>query len=370
MTDATPDPPAMTRAQRRRKLLQAKYGTPEPFAAPESAAQSRSSATPDLPATPDSPAQNPDSSATPDLPFAPDTSDKPDSHPAQDSPPKPDKSAKPTAKPPTLTRAQKRAAAAAEAAVDPVPEMLLQPLVTIAVLALAGLVTISAFAGPVLVAVSVALAAGVMAWGWPALLGLPSPRGSAFILAVGSLAAIGTVLTTTSDPYLNRMPAALAGSMLVAFVHQLARRDGRPRLVESIASNITAIAIVVSGASLVALPRTPHGDWVVAISASAVAVSALTDLVGGSRRLRAWLLPLAMLFGGAVAIVVGVTLADVGWGAAALLGVLAAGISHATRRALAMLPSISAARSQLVSASASVLTGGVVIYVVGRYFLG
>ncbi len=319
VTDVTPEPPAMTRAQRRRKLLQAKYGTPEPFAAPDSSA-------------------------------------------------KPDKSAKP--KSPTLTRAQKRAAANAAAAVDPVPEMPLQPLVTIAVLALAGLVTISAFAGPVLVAVSVALAAGVMAWGWPGLLALPSPRGSTFVLAVGSAAAIGTVLATKSDPYLNWMPAALACSMLIAFLHQLARRDGRPRLVESIASTITALAIVVSGASLVALPLTPEGDWVVAISASAMAASALTDLVGGSRRLRAWLLPLAMLAGGAVAIVVGITLADVGWGAAALLGVLAAGISHATRRALAMLPSISAARSQLVSASASVLTGGLVIYVVGRYFLG
>ena len=57
-------------------------------------------------------------------------------------------------------------------------------------------------------------------------------------------------------------------------------------------------------------------------------------------------------------------------GPSALLGVLTAGISHAIRRALAMLPAISAARSQLVSASASVLTGGVVVYVVGRFFLG
>ena len=379
VTDVTPEPPAMTRAQRRRKLLQAKYGTPEPFAAPESAAQSRSSATPEFTAKPDSSATA-DPSATPDSPDSSPEPDSPDLSPEPDSPgssaepdspdssAKPDKSAKP--KSPTLTRAQKRAAANAAAAVDPVPEMPLQPLVTIAVLALAGLVTISAFAGPVLVAVSVALAAGVMAWGWPGLLALPSPRGSTFVLAVGSAAAIGTVLATKSDPYLNWMPAALACSMLIAFLHQLARRDGRPRLVESIASTITALAIVVSGASLVALPLTPEGDWVVAISASAMAASALTDLVGGSRRLRAWLLPLAMLAGGAVAIVVGITLADVGWGAAALLGVLAAGISHATRRALAMLPSISAARSQLVSASASVLTGGLVIYVVGRYFLG
>ena len=321
-------------------------------------------ATPEPPATP-GPSATLDSFAKPD---SPDSPAKPSSSDKSAKPSSSDKSAKPKA--PTLTRAQKRAAAAAEAAVDPVPEMPLQPLVTIAVLALAALVTISAFAGPLLVAVSVALAAGVMAWGWPGLLGLPSPRGTVFVLAVGSAAAIGTVLATTSDPFLDWMPAALAGAMLVAFLHQLARRDGRPRLVESIASTITAIAIVVSGASLVALPRTPEGDWVVAISASAVAVSALTDLVGGSRRLRAWLLPLAMLFGGAVAVVVGITLADVNWGAAALLGVLAAGVSHATRRALAMLPAISAPRSQLVSASASVLTGGLVIYVVGRYFLG
>ncbi|MHB1473094.1 MAG: hypothetical protein ACYDDU_14310 [Dermatophilaceae bacterium] len=274
-----------------------------------------------------------------------------------------------TPEPLAMTRAQKRAAAAAQAAVDPVPEMPLQPLVTIAVLALAGLLTISAFAGPVLVAVSVALAAGVMAWGWPGLLGLPSPHGTAFVLAVGSVAAIGTVLATRSDPFLAWMPAALAGSIIVAFLHQLARRDGRPRLVESVASTITAIAIVVSGASFVALPRAPQGAWVVALAASAVAVSALTDMVGGSRRLRAWLLPLAMLAGGAVAIVVGVTLGAVGWGPSALLGVLAAGVSHAIRRALAMLPAISTPRSQLVSASASVLTGGVVVYVVGRFFL-
>jgi hypothetical protein len=37
---------------------------------------------------------------------------------------------------------------------------------------------------------------------------------------------------------------------------------------------------------------------------------------------------------------------------------------------LATLPAISIARSQLVSASASVLTCGVVIYLVGRLLLG
>jgi len=273
--------------------------------------------------------------------------------------------------PPPLTRALARALARAAAGpvILPVPEMPLQPLVTVAVVALAGLLTITAFAGPPMVALAVALAAGVLAWGWAGLLGLPSPRGTMFVLALGSAGAIGTAVATRDDPFLAWMPAALAGSMIVAFLHQLARRDGRPRLVESVASTITAIAIVVSGASYVALPRTEHGAWVVAIASAAMAVSALTDLAGRSQRLRAWLLPLAMLAGGAAAILVGNRLGVVGWGAAALLGVLTAGVSHAVRRVLATLPAISSARSQLVSAGASVLTGGVVVYVVGRLLI-
>ena len=281
--------------------------------------------------------------------------------------------APPEPPPPTrvLTRALARAAAATGKPVTlPVPEMPLQPLVTVAVVALAGLLALTAFAGSLMVALAVALAAGVMSWGWAGLLGLPSPRGTTFVLTVGSAGAIGTVLASVDGPYpLAWMPAALAGSMMVAFLHQLARRDGRPRLVEAVASTVTAIAIVVSGASLVALPGTEHGAWVVAIASAAVAVSAMTDLAGGSRRLCAWLLPMAMLAGGAVAILVGNLAGDVSWGAAALLGVLAAGVSHAVRRVLATLPAISGARSQLASACASVLAGGVVVYVVGRLLI-
>ena len=261
------------------------------------------------------------------------------------------------------------AAADAGPVTAPVPEMRRQPLVTIAVVAFAGLLTISAFAGPVLVAVAVALAAGVMAWGWSGLLALPSPRGTAFVLTVGSAAAIGTALATRTDPLLGWMPAALAGSLIVAFIHQLARRDGRPRLIESISSTTTAIAIVVSGASFVVMPRTAHGAWVVALGAGAMAASALTELAGDLPRLRAWLLPLAMLAGGVTAVGVGLASGVVAWGPAALLGVLAAGVSHALRRVLAILPAISGSRSQLVSAGASVLIAGVVVYVVGRLFV-
>jgi hypothetical protein len=192
------------------------------------------------------------------------------------------------------------------------------------------------------------------------------------VLSVGAAAVIGTATATRVAPFLEWMPAALAGAVIVAFLHQLARSDGRPRLVESIASNITAIAIMVSGSVLVTLPRVQLGPWVVAVACSAVAASALTDLVGASprlsRRSRAWLLPVGMLTGGVVAVVVGL-LGAVSWGPAVLLGVMAAGISHAVRRVLAMLPAISGARSQLVSACACVLTTGMVVYVVGWLFI-
>src|SRR5664280_3800635 len=109
---------------------------------------------------------------------------------------------------PPRTRVSRALARASRGPVTlPVPEMPLQPLVTVAVVALSGLLTITAFAGAPLVALSVALAAGVIAWGWPGLLGLPSPRGTTFVLAVGSPGAIGTALPTRDDPFLAWMTA-------------------------------------------------------------------------------------------------------------------------------------------------------------------
>jgi hypothetical protein len=54
---------------------------------------------------------------------------------------------------------------------------------------------------------------------------------------------------------------------------------------------------------------------------------------------------------------------------AALIGLLAAGIAHATRRVLAVLPTMASARSQLASGAASVLVCGVVVYALGRILI-
>ncbi len=172
-----------------------------------------------------------------------------------------------------------------------VPQPRVRPLVPLAVVAFSGLLVLSVLAGVPFVAAAVALGGGVLAWGWAGLLGLPSPRGTTSVLAFGTVAAVLTGALTRTDPFLRWMPAALALSMLVAFLHQLLRRDGRPRLVESVVSVVTGLALVVSGACLVPLAQTADGGAVMAVAGAALGVAALVDLLARWVRLRPWLVP-------------------------------------------------------------------------------
>jgi hypothetical protein len=275
------------------------------------------------------------------------------------------------AAPKPLTRRQVRAAQVSPtpAPLPKIPEAPFLPLLTGVVLAACLLLALSAYAGPVLVAVAVTLGGLVLAWGWAGLLGLPSPRGTTAVLAIGTLAMVASSVFTHTEPYLRWMPAAVAFSLIVAFVHQLARRDGRPRLVESVACTVMGLTVISSGATLVPLPDTYGGNHVVAAAALAVAASALTDFGDRWEQLRHWLLPLAMLAGAGAAMLVALFASQVTWGPAALLGVVACGVSHAVRRVLSHLPTIHGARPQLVCAIASVLTSGVVVYTVSRLFV-
>jgi len=276
----------------------------------------------------------------------------------------------PAAAPPTRGRRAR--------GVEPVPPgtpplvapPVVRPLVPLAVVAYGGLLLLAVLAGVPFAAAAVALGAGVLAWGWAGLLGLPSPRGTSFVLGVGTVATVLTVALTRDDPFLRWVPAALAGSMVVAFLHQLLRRDGRPRLVESVASVITALALIVSGGCLVPLPRTAAGGSVMAVAGAAVAVCALVDLLARVPWLRPLLLPIALVAGTAAGIGVAAATGGVSLGAAAVLGLGVAAVSAALRAVLGALPTMSGPRSQLACASASVLGCGVVVYVVGRLLVG
>jgi hypothetical protein len=268
-----------------------------------------------------------------------------------------------------LTRRERRAHAQTATPALPRRALLPRPLSIAATVAFAALVALTGYASPQFVALAVGLAGLVLAWGWPLLLSLPSPRGTSTVLAVGTLLMTGTALLTRDNPYLEWMPAALAVAVIVAFLHQLMRRDGRPRLTESIAATTSGLAIISAGTALAPIPHVLAGDHALAAAMAGLGIGALADPCVSIARLRQWALFISMVLGGGAAIVVSLVAgtSQLMVAPAGLLGLLAAGISHAARRVLAPLPATAMPRAQLAVAAASSLLVGVVAYVVVRY---
>ncbi|GAB3442332.1 hypothetical protein GCM10027517_19260 [Phycicoccus ginsengisoli] len=263
-----------------------------------------------------------------------------------------------------LTRRERRAQAEGSRHDVPRRALAVRPVSIVATVAFAVLVALTGYASPRFVAVAVALAGFVLAWGWPVLLGLPSPRGTTTVLSVGTALATGAVFLTRDEPYLEWLPAAMAVAVIVAFGHQLLRRDGRPRLTESVASVVAGLAVVSSGAALAAIPQFLNGQHGLAAAMAGLAVGALADPLISVPRLRQWALFIAMFSGGVAALVVALVAGEPTVGSAALLGLLAAAISHATRRVLAPLPASPQPRAQLASAMAASMLVGVVAFTV------
>lgn len=275
----------------------------------------------------------------------------------------------PVPSPVPLTRRQRREQGQVPRAALPRRALVTRPLVVLATVAFAALVALTGYASPGFVALAVALGGFVLAWGWPALLSLPSPRGTTGVLAVGTVLMTVAVFLTRDDPFLQWVSAAMAVAVVVAFLHQLMRRDGRPRLTESIAATVGGLAVVSAGVALAPLPHVRGGSDALAAAMAGLAVGALADPLIGLRPLRQWALFIAMALGGGAALAVGLASGHLRPAPAALLGLLAAAVSHASRRVMAVLPSAGLPRAQLALATASSLLVGVVSYVVVRYFI-
>lgn len=268
-----------------------------------------------------------------------------------------------TAHPAPLTR---RAMRHQDVRSSPPRQFTTRPMVILATLALSALIALGGFASPYLIATSVALGGFVVAWGWPVLLALPSPRGTTAVLMIGTVLCAVAVALTRSDPFLQWAPAALAVAVIAAFAHQLLRRDGRPRLAESVSASAAGLATVSSGAALVPLPLVLGGAEALACAMAAAGLSALADLCINMKRLRPWALPIAMVLGGAASVAAAAVAGRPEVGPAALVGVLVAAVAHAARRVLAVLPAMVLPRAQLAAGAGSVLLSGVVVYTVVR----
>jgi hypothetical protein len=266
-----------------------------------------------------------------------------------------------------LTRRQRRDQQSA--AVLPRRALMPRPLTIAATVAFASLVALTGYASPSFVALAVALGGLVLAWGWPVLLSLPSPRGSSAVLAAGTVLMSVAVIFTTDDPFLRWLPAAMAVAVVLAFLHQLMRRDGRPRLTESVAATVAGLAVISSGVALAPLPHVNQGEHALAAAMAGLGVSVLADPLIGIARTRQWALFVAMLLGGGSALAVSLVADNPRPGPAALLGLLAAAVAHAARRVMVVLPAAASPRAQLAIAAAASLLSGVMSYVVVRYFI-
>ncbi|GAB95851.1 hypothetical protein BJY21_000935 [Kineosphaera limosa] len=243
------------------------------------------------------------------------------------------------------------------------------------------LVTATAAIGAALMAGAVALgtvptflvtglAMVLLAGGWVLLLGLPSPRGTTAVLAGASLILLGGgVLSQEARTML--LPGAVALAMIVEFVHQLARRDGRPRLVESVSGSITGITLLTSGACVLLLTASPAGVATSVTIFAAVAVASLADVGlrwGGGGPLTG---ALAIGLGALVAALLGPAVgAELPLAVLALAGGLAAGSSYALRQVQSVLPTLFGRRAQIASGVSSVLAPGVLAYALTWIALG
>ena len=227
----------------------------------------------------------------------------------------------------------------------------------------AALLCLSAYAGTGLLMAAGLLVVAMLAFGWPALLALPSPLGTTAVVAIGGTLAVLAVGLARDEPLLQWLSLALAGSVLDEFVHQLARRDGRPRVVESSIGAVTGVALLASFSALVALPRTPSGPGGVVVALLPVALALALQLFPVPARLSA--------AGGAVAaVLVGALLGGLLPGPTLLAGAVSAGLGSVValmmHRLLAVLPAAGWAPGWLALAIGPLASSGMVGYVVLR----
>lgn len=228
--------------------------------------------------------------------------------------------------------------------------------------ALSGLVALAAVAGPNVLAAALVVVVVVVASGWPGLLSLPTQRGSTTIISLCGAVAVAVATLTTDEPLLRWLPVVLALSVIVAFWHQLLRRDMRPRLVESVTGVISGVVVVELAAGWAAALTSPAGLDVVLVGAAGVAAAAAATALPWPQRLTG---PTALVAGAAFGSLAAKPLPVLALDGAAV-GVGVAVVVVALDRLLTHLPTATSRQAGFAIGGAAVSSVGVVVYLVGR----
>ncbi|MBO9555280.1 hypothetical protein [Cellulomonas sp.] len=229
--------------------------------------------------------------------------------------------------------------------------------------ALAALVAVAGYVGGIYVAGAAGLLALVFAIGWPSLAGLPFRPGSTVVVALGGLGAVAVVHYAADEPYLRDLPVVLAGAIVLAFINELLRRDGRPRLVESVSGTVAGTAVAVAVTGWVASGRSAGGESLVVTGATALAVGSAVVALTLAPLLGAVVTTLAATAAGALA---GALLPEMGVVPGAALGFSVGVLVAALHALFDRLPALSRKTAALAAVTLPVTVTGTLVYVVGR----
>lgn len=252
------------------------------------------------------------------------------------------------------------------------PPAPVHPLVAAAALVPAALLTLGAGVGREVLVVALAVLQLALLAGWWAAVRAPGRLGGQ---ALGALVAVlADALVLADGASLAPVPRVLGAAVLGLFAVQLARRDGRPDLVGSLAAGAAACSLVGLGAALLAARALPDGTSLVAVTAlSAGVAAALAGLGAGARSASARVVAVVVAI--AVAVAAGAAAGAIGSAGplvGALLG-LAAGAVGAVGQALAaLLPGHRGEPVPTLAAAAvlPVLLAAPLAYVLGRLLVG
>lgn len=267
---------------------------------------------------------------------------------------------------PFLTRSARRAAREARGPDVELPPIAHVPryLTVIATLLGAVFVGVSASAGEAILAMALLLGSLIIAWGWPRATGLPSPKGASAVLALTAVLLVGSVLAVARSPYLRWASAALAIGLIAMFVQQLLRRDGRPRLTESVMGTALGMVVLASGIAYLPIVHVSDGAQLIACAMAAIAAGTGADLLVRSPAVRPWLLPLSMVIGGLASVALSLLVGAPDIPPAALIGVTCSALSHALRRLLSPEAGSYSSQGQIATGLASVAMSGPLLWAI------
>ncbi|PRZ08246.1 hypothetical protein BCE75_103172 [Isoptericola sp. CG 20/1183] len=230
--------------------------------------------------------------------------------------------------------------------------------------ALAALVAAAAYLGPLWTTAAAAGLVVLVAVGWAALLRLPAEGATVLVVLLAGLGGVAMAWATEDEPVLRNVPLVIAMALVLAFVAQMLRRGGRPRLVESVSGMTAGIVVAVSASGWVATGRSDAGAALVLTSAVALAVAAAVSA-----------LPIAGGWTGSLISVALGAVAGAGTASAVpevepvtgmIAGLVAGLVAAALRFLFERQPTLSLRRAGLTAAAVPVVVTGILVFVVGR----